>query len=183
MLLLNCYLLFLILPHRFWAHIWKSKGKIWDTCHLWFWRQHLGLWHEFQRQNLWSSPPPDRLIWKCPPEDLGMNYKNNSWTRSIFSDHLTLGLGRLLVSRAAQPRQKFQECPLPPGGSTVREEGSTARGEGLTWSQLCRQNLGQRDQIRLKSSGGLQTRQTELGKNPEAESNPEFYSELECQIN
>ena len=31
-----------------------------------------------------------------------------------FSDHITLGLGRLLISRAAQPHQKFQELPPPP---------------------------------------------------------------------
>ena len=28
---------------------------------------------------------------------------------------ITLGLGRLLMSRVAQPHQKFQECPSPQG--------------------------------------------------------------------
>ena len=51
---------------QFWGHIWNSEGKIWGICHLYFWRQNLGLQQEFQRQNLGPSPPPDLLIWKYP---------------------------------------------------------------------------------------------------------------------
>ena len=53
---------------KFWGHLrlyLNSKGKIWGICHLYFWRQNLGLPHEFQRQNLGPSPP-DLLIWKYP---------------------------------------------------------------------------------------------------------------------
>ena len=42
---------------QFWGHIWNSEGKIWGTCHLYFWKQNLGLQQEFLRQILWSSPP------------------------------------------------------------------------------------------------------------------------------
>ena len=55
---------------QFWGHLGlylKFKGKIWGIYHLYFWRQNLGLRHEFQRQNLGPSPPPpDLLIWKYP---------------------------------------------------------------------------------------------------------------------
>ena len=35
----------------------KFRGKIWGICHLYFWRQNLGLQQEFQRQILGPSPP------------------------------------------------------------------------------------------------------------------------------
>ena len=50
---------------QFWGQIWNSEGKIWGTCHLYFWRQNLGLQQEFQRQILGPSAP-DLLIWKYP---------------------------------------------------------------------------------------------------------------------
>ena len=28
---------------QFWDHIGNSEGKIWGICHLYFWRQNLGL--------------------------------------------------------------------------------------------------------------------------------------------
>ena len=36
----------------------KFRGQIWGICHLYFWRQKLGLQQEFQRQILGPSPPP-----------------------------------------------------------------------------------------------------------------------------
>ena len=45
-----------------------------------------------------------------------MNFRKNTRTGSTFIDHLTLGLGRLLMSRATHPRQNFVECPPPPPG-------------------------------------------------------------------
>ena len=87
-----------------------------------------------------------------------MNSGNNSRTRSLFNHHITLGLRRLFMSQAAEPHQNFQEYP---GASTVK-----GGGEGPTWPQLWRQNLGQCDQIRIKSRGGLQTQEAKLGKNP-----------------
>ena len=53
---------------QFCGHIRNSEGKIWGICLLYFWRQNLGLQHEFQRQILGPSPPRDLLIWKYPPE-------------------------------------------------------------------------------------------------------------------
>ena len=48
-----------------WRHIWNSGGKIWGICHLYFWRQNLGLQQEFQRQNLGPSPPGNLLqVWR-----------------------------------------------------------------------------------------------------------------------
>ena len=42
-----------------------------------------------------------------------MNFRKNSRTGSIFSDHPTPGPDRLLMTRKAQLRQKTQECCLP----------------------------------------------------------------------
>ena len=86
----------------------------------------------------------------------------------------TLGLGQLLMLQAAQSHQNLEEYP---GASTVK-----GVREGPTWSQLWRQNLGQCDQIRINSRGGLQTQEAKLGKNPGAESHSEFYNELKYQI-
>ena len=41
---------------QFWGHIRNSEDKIWGICHLYFWRQNLGLQQEFQRQILRPSP-------------------------------------------------------------------------------------------------------------------------------
>ena len=41
---------------QFCSHIWISVGKIWGICHLYFWRQNLGLQQEFHRQILGPSP-------------------------------------------------------------------------------------------------------------------------------
>ena len=54
---------------QFWGHIWSSEGKIWGICHLYFWRQNLGLQQEFQRQNLGPSPPTS-WYGSSPPWDL-----------------------------------------------------------------------------------------------------------------
>ena len=43
--------------------------------------------------------------------DLHMNFRRTSRTGLIFSDHLTLGLGRLQMLRAAQTCQKFADGP------------------------------------------------------------------------
>ena len=43
----------------------NSEGKIWGICHLYFWRQNLGLQQEFQRQIL--SPSPRSPDMKVPP--------------------------------------------------------------------------------------------------------------------
>ena len=56
----NVISIFSYCAHRY------SEGKIWRICHLYCWRQNLGLQQEFQRQNLGPSPPPDLLIWKYP---------------------------------------------------------------------------------------------------------------------
>ena len=42
-----------------------QRAKFWGICHLYFWRQNLGLQQEFQRQILGPSPP-DLQIWKYP---------------------------------------------------------------------------------------------------------------------
>ena len=50
-----------------------------------------------------------------------MNFRKDSSAGSIFSDHRTLGPGRLLMSQAAQPRQKFR------GLLNVKERNSSRR--------------------------------------------------------
>ena len=60
--------------YQFWGHIWNSEGKIWSICHLYFWRQNLGLQQEFQRQNLGSSPPPPNM--EVPPWEFTSGVKD-----------------------------------------------------------------------------------------------------------
>ena len=50
-------------------------GKIWGTCHLYFWRQNLG-------SKFWGQPPPPR-----PPNmkvPLGLTYLRTEWLYSLL---------------------------------------------------------------------------------------------------
>ena len=54
---------------QFWGHLGlylKFKGQNLGYLSPIFLEANLGLRHEFQRQNLGPSPPPDPLIWKYP---------------------------------------------------------------------------------------------------------------------
>ena len=59
--------------HKSWAKIpilgsyLNSEGKIWGICHIYFWRQNLGLQQEFQRQILGPRPSPGTPTMKVLP--------------------------------------------------------------------------------------------------------------------
>ena len=49
-----------------WGHIWNSEDKIWGICHLYFWRQNLGIQQEFQRQISGAKLPEVEVPpWEC----------------------------------------------------------------------------------------------------------------------
>ena len=53
-----------------------KRRKIWGICHIYFWRQNLGLQHKFQRQNLGPSPPPRPPNMEVPPWEFTSGVKD-----------------------------------------------------------------------------------------------------------